>query len=99
MSSLLNDISDNIMVIDITPQMYTHRLFTVEQRVRYTPYLPEDYIRYRPRITVLLQGSDVETDGLLNDVVLAVGNKERPVREMHDARHDHHACEEGCVVE
>jgi hypothetical protein len=71
---LLNHVPYNIVLIDITPQMDAHRLLTVEQRVRYTPYLPQDYTRNGPCVAVLLQCPDVQADGLLNDVVLAIGD-------------------------
>jgi hypothetical protein len=99
MSTLLNDIPDDIVLIDITPQVYTHRLLTIKERVRHTSHLTQHYIRYRPRIAVLLQRADVEPDRLLDDVVLAVGDEEGPVREMHDGRHYDDACEKGSVVE
>jgi hypothetical protein len=59
MTPVFDNVPYNIVLIDITPQMDAHRLFTVEQRVRYAPYLPQDYTRNRPRVAVLLQCPDV----------------------------------------
>jgi hypothetical protein len=47
----------------------------------------------------LLQCPDVQADGLLDDVVLAVGHEEGPVGQVHDGRHDDDAREKGGVVE
>ena len=79
--------------------MDTHRLLAVEERVRYATYLPQHHMCDRPGIGVLLQSPDVQSNGLLDDVVLAVGDEERPVGEVHDGRHDHYAREEGRVVQ
>lgn len=79
--------------------MYAHGFLAVEQRVRDTPDLAEHHVRNGPGIAVLLECADVETDGLLDDVVLAVGDEERPVGEVDDRGHDYDAGEEGGVVE
>jgi hypothetical protein len=47
----------------------------------------------------LLQSTDVQADRLLDDVILAVRDEERPVGQVHDGRHDDDACEKGCVLE
>jgi hypothetical protein len=99
MTPILNHIPNNIVLVDVTPQMDAHRLLAVEQRVRNAPYLTQHHIRNRPCVAVLLQRPDVQPDRLLDDVILAVGDEEGPVGQVHNGRHDYHACEEGGVVE
>jgi len=79
--------------------MDAHGLFAVEQRVRHAPDLAQHDVGNRPCVGVLLQRADVQPDRLLDDVVLAVGDQEGPVRQVHDRRHDHDTCEEGGVVD
>jgi hypothetical protein len=97
-AAFLDNAPDNIVLLQITPQMYTHSLFTIEERVRNASDLAEHHIGNRPGIAVLLEGADVEADALFDDVVLAVGDEERPVREVNNRGHDDDAREEGGVV-
>jgi len=86
------------MLVDVAPQMNTHRLFAVEQFIRYTPYLTKDDFSNGPGITVLLQRADIQTNRLLDDIVLAIRHKKRPIRQVHYRRHNHDTGEEWCVV-
>jgi hypothetical protein len=97
--TFLNHIANHIVLSDVAPQMDAHCLFAVEQSVRHTSYLAQHDVCNGPSIRVLLQRADIEADRLLDDVVLAVGDEEGPVREMDHGRHDDYACEEGGVVE
>ena len=95
----LDDLADHVVGRNVVPKVDAHGLLAVEQRVCYAAHLPEDHVRNVPGVAVLLESADVEPDGLLDDVVLAVGHEEGPVREVHDGRHDDHAREEGRVVD
>jgi hypothetical protein len=99
LASFLDNIANDIVLVDIAPQMDAHCLLTVEQRVCNTADLAEDDVGNGPRVGVLLQCANVEANRLLDDVVLAVRNEERPVGEMNYRRHDDDACEEWRVVE
>lgn len=99
LATVLDDIADDIVLVDVAPQMDAHGFLAVEQRVRYATDLAEDDAGDGPGVGVLLQGADIEADGLLDDVVLAVGDEEGPVREVDHGGHDDDACEEGGVVE
>ena len=91
MDTFLDNIPNHIALGDVAPQMDAHGLLAVEERVRDAAHLAEHDAGDGPGVAVLLQGADVETDGLLDDVVLAVGDQEGPVRQVHDGRHDDHA--------
>lgn len=98
MATLLDYVADHIVLVDVAPEMNTHRLLTVEKRVRHTSHLAQHNICDGPCVGVLLEGSNIQSNGLFDDVVLAVRNQEGPVREMNDGGHDDNTCEERCVV-
>lgn len=98
-AALLDDIADHVVLVDVAPEMDAHCLFAIEEGVGYAADLAEDDLGNGPCVGVLLQGADVEADGLLDDVVLAVGDEEGPVGQVDDGRHDDDAGEEGCVME
>lgn len=78
-ASFLNHVADHVVVRNVAPQVDAHGLLAVEQRVCHAADLAEHDVRNRPRVRVLLQRAHVQADRLLDDVVLAVGDEERPV--------------------
>ena len=84
MDALFDDGTDHIVLVDVAPEMDVHSLFAIEQRMRYTADLAQDDMGDWPCVGVLLESAYVEADGLFNDVVLTVRDKEGPVREVHD---------------
>lgn len=99
MAPFLDNVPDHVALRDVAPQMDAHGLLAIEQRMRHAAHLAEHHAGDGPGVAVLLQGAHVEADGLLDDVVLAVGDQEGPVGKVHDGGHDHHAREEGRVVQ
>jgi hypothetical protein len=75
-STLFNNVADDVMLIDVAPQMDAHGLLAVEQRVGNATDLAEDHVRNGPCVRVLLKCANVEADRLLDNVVLAVWNEE-----------------------
>lgn len=98
-AAFLDDIPNNIVLIDIGPQVNTHSFLAVEQLIRHTAYLAENYTSNGPCITVLLQGADIEANRLFDDVVLAIRDQKRPIRQVHHRRHDDDTREEWRVVQ
>lgn len=98
-STRLDDFPDDIVVRNVVPQVNAHGLLAVEQSMCDATDLAEHHVGDVPRVGVLLEGAYVEADRLLDDVVLAVGYEEGPVRKVDDGRHDDDAREEGSVVD